>query len=434
MKKIFTLMVCALAAMAVNAQTIFSFTLKEGISNKSVGAGEDYELVDSIATIEGDYTYVVLHNGHGSNPKDMIVSGAINLNGSGGSYVGIKLGAKNTLMEGDKIVLTASKDGGEISFTESKTGSDNVTNYTYTVPATNAGGREIYIFRGGSKPTITGVKVIREGNKVKAPVFTYADGKVSITSSTENATIMYGTEKGNETNTYSEAITVTQTTTFYAIAKADGLDNSDEVEFQVIKVSGTPAATIAGKADMKSGEADEVIASATDNGYTIEDTDAQDDDHKNNIICYSVASKSNGDLRPAHFKVKGTLKVSAPTGKKLTGIKVYGVANNDTDPITVTVADMATTSGFNKLPSRATTDDMPCVEFAYVGESELTSTTITFSNQARVYFEIFADEAAGINNIAATTASAKAKKYVKNGQLVIETAKGTFSVVGARVK
>ena len=435
MKKIFTLIAAVAMTVAAGAQTIFSFELKEGISSQTADAGLDVDLTEDLADFTGGYNYVSIHNGHGKSAKAMInASGQIDLGGSGGSYIVIRLSKNNKLQEGDKIIITGTNGGGEVSFSESKTGADNVVNGEYTVPAAGNGVQEIYIFRGASKPKITGVKIVREANKVKVPVFSIVDGMVSIASNTEGATIMYGTEKGAENMTFTAPFAVTETTTFYAIAKADGLDDSDEVEFKVVKAYGTLAASFNGKA-LGDGEPEEVIAQDENNGFKLVDPDTQDEAGKNNLLSYTSAKKSDGTLRPSHYKVKGTLKITAPEGKKIVSVKVYGVANNDTDPITVTVEGMAYTTGFNALPSRASTDDMPCVELAQVDGDPITETTIKFSNQARVYIEIYADDVDAVSSVEAAPAAAVAPvKALVNGQVVIVKDGAVFTVAGAQMK
>ena len=121
----------------------------------------------------------------------------------------------------------------------------------------------------------------------------------------------------------------------------------------------------------------------------------------------------------------------APEGKYASSVTFYFAANADDTEAKLSEINGVQdeyASAVGKIHSNPTS-------YTYTFESPVSQFTFTFSNkQCNFIMEVAYADAAGIQNIAATTVSAKAVKYVKDGQLVIETAKGTFTAAGARLK
>lgn len=422
MKKIYTLFACAFAAMSVNAQTIFSVDVSSVSSDVSVDAGNDQEVSKvSGATVTGGEA--ILHNGHGSNSSKMITGSAMYWGNSGGSY--LQIDVNEALAAGDKVTLTITKNkGGEVSTADKGTSVDNVTDGVYTLPSSFEGVKTIYIYRGAGKPYVSKITITREANKVKAPEFSMSDGKLVITSGTDGATIKYGTESGAENTTYTDPISVTSTTTYYAIASKDGMTTSDEASFKVVKAYGELSATFKPAA---------TETGASDTEATVEDSGFKLTSDNTLVTTGPYTSTATNVTFNELYKVKGNLTITVPEGKTVTSVKVYGIANGSS-AVGVTMSGFEYTTGTNTLPSRDEAKTIGCIEFALSGDA-VASPIIACPSQARIYVEVFTGTASGLNKVnAAEKATKKSAKKLVNGKVVIETANGTFDANGARLK
>lgn len=171
--------------------TLFSLT-STATSNVSVASGVDQDLA-SYATITGGSALV--HNGHASSAANMISSNGIYLGNSGGSYV--KLTLTNAIQTGDVLTTTGS-DGGFVATGSSTNSSDNISGKTFTFTSDFAGKTDIYICRGASKPTISGITITRQEAE-KYTITAYAT-KGSVTITNGSTTIASGSEVDDQTS------------------------------------------------------------------------------------------------------------------------------------------------------------------------------------------------------------------------------------------
>lgn len=425
MKKIFTLIAFVMAAVAVNAQTLFSMEIKqEGITVPVLGASNTPVDLADYATITGGKASVV--NAH-SDAKNMIVANTgkncIDLGGSGKSYVQIDL--DQPLQAGDKLSFTAASGSAQLEVVtkNGSSASGNSVNGVFTMTSSFEGLKTIYVQRG-DKPKIVSITIFREGNKVKAAESSVEGTRLTLTTATEGAKIYYGTASGAEDKLYTGPITATETTTYYIVAKKDGMDDSDEVMQKVVVAYGKLAATIVAPTDIAEGGEDEDLDDITVGDFVLEKVDG-------NAVLANSAPWSGKDVFKGLFKVKGNLTITNNGSETITSIKVLGISNNDTSTSTVTIADCDYTNKFNILPNRSGD---------YIGEvvftplKEQNAFTLNFPSQSRVKIEVYTGTFNGINEISAASAASKVQKVAENGQLLIKTVKGTFNVVGARVK
>ena len=436
MKKIFTLIAVFATVLTANAGEIFRFELASDVANLEIAA-QDQETLGYHATISEGYTItdgasVILYNGHGSSPKNLINGGKIDLGGSGGSYAMVTLPKGVTLKTGDVIkIVNASRDGGAVGFTDKKISSDNMINYEYTVPAGGEGESSFYIWRGASSIKFTGIVVERNENQVIAPAITVADGKVVMTCSTEGASIYYATTTGVTAATgtlYTEPLAITSSVTYYAIATKEGMDVSKEsskaVEYNAIPAEATLEATLKAPRDIASGEADEALENITDGTFTA--VKVEDDAVLSNSAAWNDAAAFKGLV-----KVKKTITITTTGEKNIVGIKVIGISNSDGNVQPVTATGMKFTTDSNMLPARDNESQQPgTVEL--VAETPAKEFKVYFSGQARAMFEVYTGTAdTGIKAVEAEQNAAAF--YNLAGQKVSEGFKGIIVKNGKKV-
>jgi len=134
--------------------TLFSLT-STATSSVNVDPGKDQDL-SSYATITGGSA--LIHNGHSSTASTMIKSSGFTFGNSGGSYIKLTL---NTALKSGDVLTTTGGDGGLVSTASSTTSSDNISSNKFTFTSDYEGKTEVYICRGSSKPTITGITITR---------------------------------------------------------------------------------------------------------------------------------------------------------------------------------------------------------------------------------------------------------------------------------
>lgn len=430
MKKIFTLIAAAFAALTVNAGEIFSVMLVDGaddleIEGSSMAAfGSDYAASNYTMTAGAR---VEVNNGH-SNAKKYISGGLFNLNGSGGSSVYVGLPSGVALKAGDVIKLVqATQKGGAVSFDDGKVSSDNMNDDNeYTISEAEAGNTSFYIWRGASKPTFKGIIVERNEGQAIAPAITISGKTVVMTSGTDGASIYYGTAPGVTAATgtlYSAPIEITKSVTYYAIAVKDGLEASKEVskvvEYYAIPSTAKYAATLQAPTDIAEGGADETLESLTSGTYTATSSD---------VLSNSAAWQGKAAFKGL-VKVKGDITITTTGSEDIVGIKVIGISNSSSTQVVKADGMYVTTDG-NILPSRDG-DEAGTIEF--VAAAPAKSFVINIAAQSRVKFEVYTGTAAGVNNVKAAEAQA-VKKVVKNGQVVIVKNGTEYNAAGAQMK
>ena len=406
MKKFFTLIAAMAATLSVNADEIFRFELTEGATDVTIDA-QDQEVLGNHATLT-DYTFytitegasITLFNGHGSSAKKLIVSGKIDLGGSGGSYVKVTLPKGVTLKAGDVIkLLNGTAVGGAINFDDTKKlSSDNMdAKNEFTVPDAGEGEKSFVIWRGASKPKFTGVIVERNENQTIAPIISVVNGKVEMTCGTEGASIYYATATGVTPATgtlYTAPLAITDNVTYYAVAQKEGMEVSKEssktIEFYAIPATAKLEATLKAPKNLGDGEGDEALESLVDGTFTA--TKVESDAVLSNTSAWGGNAAFEGLV-----KVKKTITIATTGEKVIFGIKVKGISNADGNTQAVTAEGMKFTTDGNLLPARDEATEPGVVEL--VAESPAKEFNVYFSGQARVMFEIYTGEATGINTV-----------------------------------
>lgn len=172
----------------------------------TVGSSKTIDITDSHATITGGS--VKLTNGK-KEAQDMISGGQINLNGSSGSYIYIKL--DQPLQAGDEIVITPANSTFKISNTSKNNNATSIGN-TYTVKAGDkfVDQTEIYLFKTGVKgesATIESITISRPNPGADSrATFTYDGSQLSFT---ETAAGTYTTTIEIVASKRGEPITIT---------------------------------------------------------------------------------------------------------------------------------------------------------------------------------------------------------------------------------
>ncbi len=436
MKKIFTLIAALAAVLSVNAGEIFRFELASDVANLEI-ASQDQETLGYHATVSEGYTItdgasVILFNGHGSNAKNLINGGKIDLGGSGGSYVMVTLPKGVTLKTGDVIkLLNGTAKGGAINFDNTKKlSADNMDdNNEFTVPAAGEGENSFVIWRGESKPKFTGIVVERNENQTVAPAISVVGGKVVMTCATEGASIYYATATGVTPATgtlYAEPIAITANVTYYAVAVKEGLEVSKEVskaiEYYAIPSTATLEATLKAPHIIAPGESDETLESLVDGNVTA--VKVEDDAVLSNSGVWNENEAFSGLV-----KVKKNIKITTTGEKAIYGIKVKGISNSDGNVQAVTAEGMKFTTDGNMLPARDEVTEPGVVEL--VAETPAKEFKVYFSGQARALFEVYTGEATGINNV--KVAENAGAMFNLAGQKVANNYKGLVIMNGKKV-
>lgn len=190
----------------------------------SVNSKATVPVTSDNATITGGSAQ--LYNGH-SDPKDMISSNQINLNGSSASYLKITL--DNTLKAGDEIIINPATSSFILKATAS-TSTTNAKSFTgsYVIQQGDAvvGKNEIYLYKG-SNSLIGDINITRYYPESDSrATFTYGSSQLTFTETTEGTyttTLEIGASKKGET------ITITPSKQDGATIKKDGTTVSGDI-------------------------------------------------------------------------------------------------------------------------------------------------------------------------------------------------------------
>ena len=215
---------------------IFSLTGVSVDADVSVESKATYTIVNGTdATIVGGTAEV--YNGKGSAASMLIKNNKqVTISGSGASYFHVSLTGGNKIAEGDVIAFGTNSGTGYIAKTSTKPGSTiTISSAGYTVPEGSEliGQTEIYYWKPGSGEVkqFTEFTITRISG-THAPSITQEGNNVTMTCATDGATIYYttdGSEPTTSSDTYSSAITLTNSCTVRAFAKK-GDDASDIVK------------------------------------------------------------------------------------------------------------------------------------------------------------------------------------------------------------
>ena len=433
MKKIFTLIAAAFAAMSVNAGEIFSFMLNENATEFKIAGQSTAVLQDEYAdycTITSGAS-VEIYNAHADEKAYVNASGYVTLNGSGGSYLSVSLPKGVSLKSGDIIKLvSATQKGGGISFTDTKVTSDNMNdNNEFTVDAANEGKTLFYIWRGASKPTFKGVIVERNEGQTIAPAITVSNNSVVMTSNTEGASIYYSTQTGVTPATgtlYTAPIAITDNVTYYAVAVKEGLEVSKEssraIEYYAIPTEATLAASLSAPEIISEGD-DVQLTELSSGTFTL----TSDNTLSNSATMYSKAAFQG------LVKVKGNITITTTGEDVIKGIKVIGISNADDNTSAVTASGMKYTTDSNILPARNLVEQPGTVEL--VATAPAKSFVLSIPSQSRAKFEVYTVTADGVAGVQASEEVAPvAKKVIKNGRFVIVNGAAEYNAAGAQIK
>lgn len=160
-------------------------------------------------------------------------------------------------------------------------------------------------------------------------------------------------------------------------------------------------------------------------------------------VCPAIYPLSNGDEKYMVFNVKGTATMRIFGTSSASGNQ----AENNRFVVTATSETNGSKATFESTPGglygKGTTSDVvvvdldPAQKYQVVVKGFAAGRTIQIDgiNLAPVALDGDAlGNTTGINDINAAETVVKAKKYVKNGRIVIESANGTYSVTGAQLK
>lgn len=140
-------------------KVIFSLTSPIGPTRELI-AGESADLE---ATIKGGTA--IVRNGHASSNAKMVTNNAVNLAGSGNSYLMISL-SSTCILEGDVIDIQSNKTGVANAFIPAKSGGDTIAfPHLVTKETTFIGSKDLYLRRKYEANTIYSVTITRPSKK-----------------------------------------------------------------------------------------------------------------------------------------------------------------------------------------------------------------------------------------------------------------------------
>ena len=311
MKKFYLLMMFALLGMVANAQNVVFY---ESFDQNAGTGGNDGQWSGNVASstkVTYDNNGWVGTKVYGADKciklgtksgKGEITTPAISLNGNG--ILTFKAGA----WSGDKLTVSLSiANGGELSMITIDLSEASFMDYT--VEITNATVNSTITFSANvaskNRFFLDEVKVVSAGegdpNQVVAPTFSLTSGtyegtqSLSLNCETEGATIYY-TMNGGETQTYADAIELTEGNeyAFVAWAEKDGMTKSSEVKANYTIVAPLVANSIAEFLALGAENTDRVITlncdltvtyqGSTSDGNTTRDLYVQDATGKGLLI------------------------------------------------------------------------------------------------------------------------------------------------------
>ena len=375
------LSILALAATVVGASSawaeatvIYSMT---GVTGPT-GNQDSKATVDIVATFVGGSAQA--YNGKISAAALVDGNGNIKLGGSSDSYFHATLTGGETIAEGD-IITCAS---GTLKVSATSTKGSSVT-FPYTVPSGSdlIGKKDVYVWKDGANSFKSFTITRPSADDVANPVISQSGSSVTITCSTDGATIYYTTDgsvPSASSTAYSEAITIDNPCTVRAIAIKG--ENSSSSMLKDCYVSHTAAKAVLGYAG---GSVSGDVWTGTD-GYTLTDNVAD-----RGINAATLAS-SNDAFKLNHTDTY-TLKIS--DNIKVTKIVVVGkswLKGSEGNASTFAIDGFTPASG--TFYDNVEETYVKTIEFT--PESELgygaTLTLRPGANQLGAYFEIYGEE------------------------------------------
>lgn len=294
----------------------------------------------------------IVYNGHNTNTAQMVIDGAININGSGNSY--FKASFPAALAEGDVIDCSNNTGNFFVWYSDSKTNSQTLP---YTIPANSdlIGKKTIYLKKDGAYDftwlTITRPKTI---------------------STQELGGVKEGSTALTETTDYTvSSTTITLTDAHKAIVAPTNIKLINHITYDDASTEDEDVAvTLAKNGDYFEGTA--TIGATT---YTVK----VPVDASTPLLSLSAAS---GSITLNSYTPTGTAKVTV-TGANLTNGTFYAPT---ADGVTISPASVEITDGsLNQeftITSTATTVANTVLNFAYEG-AETQIYTLTYSKTAK---------------------------------------------------
>ena len=246
---------------------------------------------------------------------------------------------------GTEVILTATTTGTPtptVTWYDGDTDEEITTGASYTVPTDVAGTFSIYaVASNGVEPDATSaVQTIVVKEQVATPTFTpngayfEESQEVAIATTTEGATIQYSTDGGSTWNDYTEAFTVTETTTVQAKAVKAGYIDSEAATATFTLVTLDPQVDVTAAASWdwsKFGTSTIQLTDATTPSKTTEFV-------LSNIVNYGMCSAISADFGDAQqLKVTTEYVVRDYDGKGKGYLQGGHIKFNTTVPGTVTV-------------------------------------------------------------------------------------------------
>lgn len=477
MKKFYLLMMFALLGMVANAQNVVFY---ESFDQNAGTGGNDGQWSGNVASstkVTYDNNGWVGTKVYGADKciklgtksgKGEITTPAISLNGNG--ILTFKAGA----WSGDKLTVSLSiANGGELSMTTIDLSEASFMDYTVEITNATANSTITFSANVASKNRffLDEVKVVSAGevdpNQVVAPTFSLTSGtyegtqSLSLNCETEGATIYY-TMNGGETQTYADAIELTEGNeyAFVAWAEKDGMTKSSEVKANYTIVAPLVANSIAEFLALGAENTDRVITlncdltvtyqGSTSDGNTTRDLYVQDATGKGLLIYeYNNPEFNVGDvisgvkgkydlyngvpelIEPVLGEVKETVEV-APVSVDASQLTVdnvndYVVINNvelsEVNGANATLNDeTATLALYNKYNACTYPEDLTKKYF-------VTGIVSVFKGNVQIYvLEITDDTESSVNDAVANEFKAVA---VANGIEVNVAEAGLVSVYNA---
>ena len=376
MKKLFTLLTLLLTLGGATsawgeATTIYSMTSVTGpTTSMANGVTEDVT-----ATFVGGTAQV--YNGKSSAVSNM-GDGKINLGGSGSSYFHATL-TSETIAEGDIITLSAS---GTMYISATSTKGSSVE-FPYTVPSGSPliGKSDVYLWKNGVS-NFSSFTITRPGaDDVANPVITQSGSSVTITCSTDGATIYYttdGSEPTSSSTAYSDAITIDNPCTVRAIAIKG--ENASSLMLKDCYVSHASAKVVLG---YSGGSVSGDVWTSTDGNYILTDNVADRGINAATLAATNDAFKLN-HTDTYTLKISNNIKVTkiVVVGKTWLAGSASTIAFEGFTPASGSFFDFAGESYVNTI------EFTPETELGY-------GATITVSpgtNQLGAYIEIYGEE------------------------------------------
>ena len=301
MKKILLSMIAAVACLAMNAETTVTFTSSEDYQSDHTGQTEGTLSKDGVTIVSSNCALSYTAGFRFYSGSTLTISTDDNY---AITQIVLTSYSKNTSSSYSIPNVTAPEDG-EWTYEDSSSSYDG----TWTGSSTEV------VFTMSAQVRITTIEVTYDDGTVSTakPTFspeggTYFEAQtVEISCETDGATIYYSTD-GETYSTYTEALTISETTTLYAYATSDDAEDSSVASATYTIKTVNEVANIAAALEYASSDGlvkftNSVTAVYQYGSYLY----VTDDTGWMLIYGSSLPSYSNGDVIPAGFYGKMTI-------------------------------------------------------------------------------------------------------------------------------